>query len=192
MVENITTENKIDQAANMQQELKEKIYMAEQLEDERNYQTIQLVVFRLGHEEYALRIEEIKEVVLTPAITRIPQTDPHIRGVANIRGNILAIIDLEKRLGLREDGDDSIGKFTLVIDDKEYKVGILVGSVPNTIEIREDLLDDSVNVIQDSTVDERSIHSIAKLGDRLIILLNIKDVLSKDDLRGVIKKSIEN
>jgi purine-binding chemotaxis protein CheW len=52
--------------------------------------TFQIVVFRLGHEEYALPIAQIKEVVQTPSITNIPQSPECIKGVSNIRGNIIA------------------------------------------------------------------------------------------------------
>ena len=62
--------------------------------------TRQIVVFRLGQEEYGLPIEQIKEVVITPNITRMPQTPAFVKGVANIRGNVIAILDLEEKFGL--------------------------------------------------------------------------------------------
>ena len=58
---------------------------------------VQIIVFKLGDSEYALEIGQIKEVVPTPPISKVPLTPPYIRGIANVRGNILAIIDLEKK-----------------------------------------------------------------------------------------------
>lgn len=151
-------------------------------QDEKNFKTLQLVVFKLKGEEYALRIEMIKEVVLTPKVTPVPQTAGHVKGVANIRGNILAIVDLEARLGLdRADlGPQENGRFTLVLDDIEFKVGILVQDVPNTIEVSEDELDESPDIVLDSTIDDRVIEAIAKVNDRLIILLDIRRALGND------------
>jgi len=61
--------------------------------------TLQIVVFKLGQEEYGLHIDQIKEVVITPKITRMPQTPAFVKGVANIRGNVIAMLDLEEKFG---------------------------------------------------------------------------------------------
>ena len=59
-----------------------------------------MIIFKLGKEEYALHIDQIKEVVLTPGIAKIPQTPDYIIGVANIRGNIISIVSLNTKFGL--------------------------------------------------------------------------------------------
>lgn len=160
---------------------------------DRNFKTLQLVVFKLKDEEFALRIEQIKEVVLTPKVTQVPQTSNYVRGVANIRGNILAIVDLEERFGLVSEGDSrAFERFTLVLDDREYKVGILVSNVPNTIEVPEDALDESPNIVYNNVVDERAIEAIAKVDDRLIILLDIKRVLGSEDFSSIVGKPESN
>ena len=75
--------------------------VSEQQEKEINTGTKhQLIVFKLGTEEYALNIEQIKEVVITPNIANIPQTPSYIRGVANIRGTIIAIVDLNDKFNI--------------------------------------------------------------------------------------------
>ena len=92
---------------------------------------------RMLSEEYGISIDQIKEVVITPTITRVPQKPAFIKGVANIRGNIIAILDLEQKFGLQkaEDTMPSNNNFTLVIDSNEYKMGVLVKEVPNTLSI---------------------------------------------------------
>ncbi|OGX87713.1 hypothetical protein BEN47_00690 [Hymenobacter lapidarius] len=62
---------------------------------------VQLIVFRLGDEDYGIRIEQVKEVTVTPEVARMPKTPPFIKGIANLRGDIIAIIDLEERFRLR-------------------------------------------------------------------------------------------
>ena len=166
-----------------QKEVRQKIFQSEREAAENNENgivTCQLVVFKLANEEYALRIEEIKEVVLTPGITHIPQVPEYIRGVANVRGNILAIVDLQKRLGIEGESMDH-SRFTLVLDDENHKVGILVQEVPNTVSIAEKNLDASNPYIQESAIEERAIQALAKIDGRLIILLNIKNILAPDE-----------
>lgn len=65
-------------------------------------QLVQLIVFKLGDEEYGVPIEQVKEIVLTPAISKVPKTPKFISGVTNIRGSIIALIDLEVRFGIKE------------------------------------------------------------------------------------------
>src|SRR6478609_4820459 len=79
---------------------------------------IQLIIFKLGSEEYALPIDQIKEVVLTPRIAKMPQTPSYIKGVANIRGSIIAILDLEEKFGIDRSIDKTSESFhyTLVVE----------------------------------------------------------------------------
>ena len=91
-----------------------------------NQQKSQLIVFRLGDEKYGLQIGQIKEVVPTPHITRLPQTPPYVKGVANIRGNIIAVVDLEEKFGLKNESDEAANNYTLVVESDEVKMGVLV------------------------------------------------------------------
>ena len=65
---------------------------------------VQLIVFRLGDEDYGIRIEQVKEVTVTPEVVKMPKTPPFIKGIANLRGDIIAIVDLEERFQLRPAG----------------------------------------------------------------------------------------
>jgi len=148
--------------------------------------TIQLVVFKQGEEEYALQIDQIKEVVITPNITKMPQTPEFVKGVANIRGNIIAILNLEEKFGLKKSAENEDGKnFTLVIESEEFKVGLLVKEVPNTLAVREQDIEESMNVIQDSSAEHNYISGIVKKEDRLIILIDILKVVNESDLNTV-------
>ena len=98
-------------------------------EEAKTGKRVQLIIFRLGGEEYGVTIDQIKEVVLTPNIAQVPRMPSYIKGVANIRGNIIAILDLEERFNLSRPGEEkssSIGNYTLVIESTKFKVGILV------------------------------------------------------------------
>jgi purine-binding chemotaxis protein CheW len=150
---------------------------------------LQIVVFKLGQEEYGLRIDQIKEVVITPVITRMPQMPVFVKGVANIRGNIIAILDLEEKFGLlRSHGSASSGNhFTLVIESDEYKMGILVREVPNTLSIAEASIEDSI-FTGDHQAEQSYITGIVKLEKRLIIMIDIFKVINEQEASQLFKK----
>lgn len=146
---------------------------------------MQLIIFKLGKEEYAMNIDQIKEVVITPRIAKVPQTADYIKGVANIRGNVIAIMDLEERFSLidaiKQNEMETIANYTLVVESDEFKVGILVKEVPNTLSIRTADIDSSSDIIRYSALDERCIKGIVKSGDRMIIMIDMFELLSIDE-----------
>lgn len=146
---------------------------------------IQLIIFKLGKEEYAMNIDQIKEVVITPRIAKVPQTPIYIRGVANIRGNIIAIMDLEERFNLIERTDQSISEaianYTLVVESEEFKVGILVKEVPNTLSVSTSDIDSSSEIIRYTALDERCIKGVVKSGERMIIMIDMFELLAIDE-----------
>ena len=149
---------------------------------------LQLIVFRLGDEEYALEISQIKEVVPTPGIAKVPLMPHYIEGVANIRGSVLAIVDLEKRFGLESanQGHNAKKPYTLVIEGEDLSLGFLVREVPNTLSVPETNIDSSSNLIYDNATEKNYIRGIVKHGERLIILLDIMLIIAKNDVQTAI------
>ena len=156
---------------------------------ENHARTLQIVVFKLGKEEYGLHIDQIKEVVITPTVTRMPQTPAFVKGVANVRGNVIAIIDLEAKFGLAQAEDATKGttNFTLVIESDEYKMGILVRDVPNTLSISESNIENSV-FSGDHQAEQSYITGIVKLEKRLIIMIDIFKVINEQESNQLFKK----
>lgn len=153
----------------------------------------QLIVFSLAGQEYALFIDQIKEVVITPTITPVPLTAPYIKGVANIRGDVLAMADLEERFDLKPQGGDKTlidikkHNFTLVIASDEIKMGILVKDLPNTLSILEtDMIQPSL--IYENENEKNYILSIVKLQERLIIVIDLNKIILKEDINSTIEK----
>jgi len=154
---------------------------------------IQLIIFKLGTEEYALSIDQIKEVVLTPRIAKMPQTPSYIKGVANIRGSIIAILDLEEKFGIeraKENGLDSF-HYTLVIESEVYKAGFLVRQVPNTLTILSSDIETSSNFIQAYSIDENCLQGVVKSGERLIILIDMIKLMESTSVNNIVNKAIK-
>jgi purine-binding chemotaxis protein CheW len=147
--------------------------------------TVHLIVFKLGTEEYGIRIEQVKEVTITPEITRMPKTPEFIKGVANIRGEIIAIMDLEERFKIRTEGLDSGSRnsFTLAIEAKDYTIGIIVRDMPQSLTIPVSKIDKAPAFIQDLNINDNYIEGIGKLGSRLIIVLDIFKILTHDEVQ---------
>lgn len=149
---------------------------------------VQLIIFKLGNEEYALHIDQIKEVVLTPGIAKIPQTPKYIRGVANIRGNVIAIVDLENKFNLLDESEleePQTGQYTLVVESDSFKIGVLVMEVPNTLTVSENDIDKSSTVLQYSNLDQDCIKGIVKSGNRMIIMVDMIKMMESEDLNKV-------
>lgn len=152
----------------------------------------QLIIFKLGNEEYGIHIDQIKEVVLTPRVTRMPQTPAYVKGVANIRGSILAIVDLEEKFGLPHSGlktEKSTSNYTLVAESQDFRVGILVKEVPNTLSVMASDIDETINVVQDTAESSNYILGIVKIEERLVILIDLFKIMQTHDLTGVLKET---
>ena len=152
----------------------------------------QLIIFKLGNEEYGIHIDQIKEVVLTPRVTRMPQTPAYVKGVANIRGSILAIVDLEEKFGLPPSGpktEESTSNYTLVAESQDFRVGILVKEVPNTLSVMASDIDETINVVQDASENNQYILGIVKIKDRLVILIDLFKIMQPQDMTGVLKET---
>ena len=150
---------------------------------------MQIVVFKLGQEEYGLKIDQIKEVVITPTITRMPQTPSYIKGVANIRGNVIAIFDLEERFNLQRSAPKEGNRYTLVVESEDVKLGLLVNEVPHTISVNASDLDESVGIINDAHAESNYIRGIIKSRERLIILIDIFKVIDHETSDSI-KKTV--
>ncbi|MGB0166251.1 MAG: chemotaxis protein CheW [Luteibaculum sp.] len=176
-------------------ELKEEITLADvkaeaaaYKEEKEKGKMMQLIIFKLGSEEYALHIDQIKEVVLTPNIAKIPQTPDYIKGVANIRGNIIAIVDLERKFNLAKgskEEQEKKGNYTLVVESESFKIGVLVMEVPNTLTVSEADIDKSSTVLQYSNLNQDCIKGIVKAGDRMVIMVDMIKMMESEELHKV-------
>lgn len=147
---------------------------------------LHLVVFKLGGEEYGVKIEQVKEVTVTPEIAKMPRTPSFIKGVANIRGDIIAIMDLEQRFGLPPtaplEGKRDTRTYTLVIESPDFTIGLIVQEVPQSLSIPLSQIDKTPHVIQEPNRIESFIEGIGKVDGRLVIILDMPRILTADEV----------
>lgn len=147
---------------------------------------LHLVVFKLGAEEYGIKIEQVKEVTTTPEIARMPKTPAFIKGVANIRGDIIAIMDLKERFNINKN-EGTVKKdisYILVVESVDYTIGLIVNDVPLTLSIPFSQIDKTPNIVREKNIHANYIEGIGKTDDgRLIIILDIYKILSLEEVQ---------
>src|SRR5262245_47794476 len=136
---------------------------------------LHLVVFRLDREEYAVPIEMVREVVRVADITRVPHAPAHLRGVMNLRGRILPIVEIRTRLGLTP-GELAPASRVVVVEVAGRIVGLLVDAVGQVAKVGERLM--SVPPEEVRAAGAESVTGVARIGSRLLVLLDLTRLLS--------------
>jgi len=135
---------------------------------------IQLVSFVIDEVEYGVDILSVHEILRIPEITRLPNTPPFIKGVINLRGNVLPVVDVRNRFGFPK------GKITdltriIVIETSDKQVGLLVDNVHQVVRIPDSHVDPPSDLLEG--VSEEFILGIGRLKDRLIVILNTSNII---------------
>jgi len=141
---------------------------------------IQLVVFSLGGEEYGLPITEVKEIMKTGEITFVPNAPDFIRGIINLRGKIVVVIDLENRF-LIEREKEWKGKHIIIIERGENTFGLMVDEVTEVLRLAEEQIKEAPEIIT-KKIHADYLQGVGTLENRLIIILNLDAVLSEEEL----------
>ncbi len=136
---------------------------------------MQLVVFDLASEFYAVDIGDVREIIRMQTITRVPGAPPFVEGVINLRGKVIPVVDLRKRLELNVKEQTNESRIVwITIHDQD--VGVIVDAVTEVLRIPLSLIEPPSFMV--TTVDSDYLRGIAKLESRLIILLDLTKVLS--------------
>jgi purine-binding chemotaxis protein CheW len=139
----------------------------------------QFLTFMLNGQEYALEISKIKEIRGYSSITPVPIVPAHVRGVMNLRGTVLPVIDLRMKFGLPEVEYD---RFTVIaiVAVGEKTVGLLVDAVSDVLMISTDSLRPAPEF--GATVDTRFINGMFEAHERLVVALNLEQLLTETEL----------
>ena len=138
----------------------------------------QLVVFDLATEAYGVDIGAVREIIRLQEITNVPRTPEFVKGVINLRGKVIPVVDLRKRFGLPV-GEESTENRIVVVDIGGQDIGVIVDAVNEVLRIFSDSVEPPSSVI--TTADSDYLMGIAKVEDRLIILLDLESVLSAEE-----------
>ncbi|SNX52665.1 chemotaxis protein CheW [Thermoanaerobacterium sp. RBIITD] len=143
----------------------------------------QIVIFKLNNEEFCVDIMQVLEIIRMQNITKVPDVPDFVEGIINLRGTVIPIIDLKKRLKLKlVDYDDDTRIIIIKIGNKS--VGFIVDSVTEVLHVDNDSIKEAPDFI--AGIGKEYIESVVSYDDRLIINLNLNRVLTESE-----KKEIE-
>lgn len=150
------------------------------------------LTFFVSEEQYALNVLNIREVLSNQAISRIPRMPEYIRGIINLRGYVVPVIDLKIKFGLGE-SVDSIHTSIIVAEvstgREEFIMGLLTDGVSEVLVIEDEDIEPAPAIL--AKVDASLIRGIGKRNDAFIVVLDIKKVLSVEELRGITTEEAE-
>jgi purine-binding chemotaxis protein CheW len=139
---------------------------------------MQLVAFKVGNEEFGVDVKKVEGVISLVDVTRMPRAPKFVEGIINLRGQIIAVVDLASRLGVAS-SDRGPATRIVVVEAQDVKVGLIVDS-PEVINIdKEDI--EASPALASADVESSFIKGVVKLGDRLLILLDVDRVLSDEE-----------
>ena len=156
---------------------------------QQNIQSNQYLTFYIKNEMFAVTVSRVKEIIECAQITKVPMMQNFIAGVTNIRGNVIAALDLSERLGL---GRSEISKKSCIItieaefDQEETEVGIIADMVDQVYELTQSHIMEAPEF--GSKIRKDFIHTMAKIDDKFMTLLEIDKILDINELSRTNRK----
>jgi purine-binding chemotaxis protein CheW len=153
----------------------------------------QYLTFALGKDTFAVNIAPIREIIEYPGLTEIPMTPEFLRGVINLRGAVVPVVDLSVRFGR---GPTGIGRRTCVviieipIEDSFHALGILVDGVNEVLEVESGQIESRPEFGMGMRAD--FVNGLIRLGNRFVIILDVAQVLSSAELMELVAQSVGN
>ncbi|MFZ5925924.1 MAG: chemotaxis protein CheW [Acidobacteriota bacterium] len=147
------------------------------------------LVFDLGREEFAVAVLKVREIMGLQEITEVPQTPPYVRGVINLRGQVIPVVDLRRKFGM-PDAEATSRTCIIVLHVRRSSVagdpllmGVVVDGVSEVLTIQEQEIEDTPSFGEDVRLPY--ILGLAKVKGRVKILLDIDQVMTAQELGGM-------
>lgn len=151
-------------------------------EQEEDTQKGRFLTFLIGNESYGIEIKYVTEIIGIQAITEVPELPEYIKGIINLRGKIIPVMDVRLRFkkGPKEYNDRTC---IIVIDIREISIGLIVDSVSEVLSITDENIVPPPDV--NKTVGNKYIKGIGKVGDDVKLILDCNKLLSDDDTESL-------
>ncbi|TVQ24327.1 MAG: chemotaxis protein CheW [Spirochaetaceae bacterium] len=146
----------------------------------------QYLTFTLDGEQYAVEVGKVKEVLEFTDLTKVPRTHDFMRGVINLRGSVVPVVDLRLKFDMgktEQTIDTSIVVMEVGIDSEVVVIGTLADSVQEVIGLNDQQIEPAPNI--GTAIDNKFIRGIGKLEDRFIIILDIDRIFKDEELATV-------
>jgi purine-binding chemotaxis protein CheW len=140
----------------------------------------QMVVFKLSNEEFAVEVASVEAIIKLQAITKVPHAPAHVVGVTNLRGNIVPVIDLKKRLSLPATENTADTRIIVALI-QDSKVGMVVDAVSQVVEIEDSQIEPTPQI--STSIDSTYIRGIVKVEKLLVIMLDLAMIFSDEKIK---------
>jgi len=135
----------------------------------------QVVIFRMGEEQYAVPMSTVREIIVPPQIRSVPNAKGHVRGVISLRGKVITVLSLAQLLNLdTRTSDSEHQRHMVVLENEEVLLGIEVDEVKEVLNIAQHKIEQSPAIAGQETF----LDGILNLGERLILMLNVKGIFA--------------
>ncbi len=141
----------------------------------------QFIAFQLNNEEFSIPILQVQEIIKPVPTTKIPESPDYINGIINLRGKVIPVIELKKRMGINDNGADTRDKRIIVVNAGRLTIGGIVDNITGVIDITEDIVETNIELV--SSAKDDYIKGVATLSsDRIVQILDFTKLLSGIDL----------
>ena len=159
--------------------------MAERLgfdrtEDDEDEGMLQLVGFDIANEQFGVDILMVQEIIRSAKVTAVPNSPEFVEGVINLRGNIIPVVDLRKRLYLYNEEAEGKRSWVLILNIGDRVVGFIVDEVTHVIKLPEDNVQPPPDIVI-SGLESQYIQGVCELDNTLLVILNFSRVLFSDE-----------
>lgn len=145
------------------------------LETQENMETKQYIVVQIGNEKYGININYIDNIVRMSKITRVPKVQSYFNGVMNLRGEIVPVMSIRKKMGLPDDVITDASRIIIIKLEEKGSIGIIVDEVREVITL-------NMAEVEKQTAKDSFINGIGKNGDELISLFEINAIVEDKEL----------
>lgn len=135
---------------------------------------MKVIIFQLMDKEYAVGVDVVESIEKLMSITRVPKTPSYIKGVINLRGVVTPIVDLRERFGMEVKPLDDSSRI-IIVSLEEFEVGLIVDAANDVIDIPTSSIEPQPDVV--GSIESEFISGVAKVGKRLLVMLNLEKVL---------------
>jgi len=158
------------------------VFASDEQEDIENEGLMQLVGFEVGKEIFGVDILMVREIIRSAPITAVPNSPEFVEGVINLRGDIIPVIDLRKRLNLFRD-DKQEKNWILILEVEGSVTGFVVDRVDEVMKIEEDSIEPAPEIVL-AGLESQYIRGVCEIGEkRLMILLNFDRILLANEIK---------
>ncbi|MCM1386795.1 MAG: chemotaxis protein CheW [Bacillus sp. (in: Bacteria)] len=169
--------------------MEERSELKRQVEDgaasnESDTQKGKYMTFKSGNEYFGLGIQYVSEIIQLQAITAIPESEDYIKGLINLRGKVIPVVDVRLRFK-QEPFEYNDRTCIIVINIKSMMVGLIVEKIAEVVEIKEDNILPPPSVGRSDKVQNKYVYGIGKVGDAVKLLLDPDKLLNDEDLSVV-------